>query len=175
MCRPRCDWHSVVPPPWVLSRRRTAGLAAIVGLNRKVLDPILRRHDTAVAIINGVDSFVIGGHQDALDASCGEATASGATRAISLEVTVPSHTKLLAEAAEAFHIALREARPRLPQVMYRLLSGIDGETIQDIETGCDKLAHQICSPVDSAACLQSCRAAGAELALELGKSVKPYG
>jgi [acyl-carrier-protein] S-malonyltransferase len=48
------------------------------------------------------------------------------------------------------------------------LSGIDGDTVEDVETGCDKLARQICTTVDWAACLESCRSAEAELALELG-------
>lgn len=60
------------------------GLAGIVGLSRAVLEPILQRHTTAIAIVNGADSFVIGGHADALDACCQEATASGATRAVRL-------------------------------------------------------------------------------------------
>jgi hypothetical protein len=45
-------------------------------------------------------------------------------------------------------------------VQVRLLSGIDGDLVRDIETGCDKLALQICTPVDWAACLESCRAEG---------------
>ena len=51
---------------------------------------------------------------------------------------------------------------------YRLLSGIDGDTIYDMETGIDKLARQISTTIDWAACLESCRSAGAEAALELG-------
>ena len=145
-----------------------SGLAAVVGLSRPVLEPILRRHGTAIAIVNDVDSFVIGGLGDALDASCEDASARGAVRAFKLRVSVPSHTTLLVAAAEAFRTALRAAAPRLPQVTYRLLSGINGDTVHDIETGCDKLARQICTPVDWAACLESCRAAEAVLALELG-------
>jgi [acyl-carrier-protein] S-malonyltransferase len=63
---------------------------------------------------------------------------------------------------------LREASPRLPSAGYRLLSGIDGDTIYDMETGIDKLARQISTTIDWAACLESCRSAGAETALELG-------
>jgi [acyl-carrier-protein] S-malonyltransferase len=48
------------------------------------------------------------------------------------------------------------------------LSGIDGNTVWDMETGGEKLARQICTPVNWAACLLGCREAGAELALELG-------
>jgi [acyl-carrier-protein] S-malonyltransferase len=81
---------------------------------------------------------------------------------------VPSHTPLLSKATEQFHTVLREASPRLPRAGYRLLSGIDGDTIHDIETGIDKLARQISTTIDWAACLESCRSAGAEAALELG-------
>ena len=84
-----------------------------------------------------------------------------------LPVPVPSHTALLREATEQFRAVLHEASPRLP-AGYRLLSGIDGDTIHDIETGIDKLARQISTTIDWAACPESCRSAGAEAALELG-------
>jgi [acyl-carrier-protein] S-malonyltransferase len=144
------------------------GLAGIVGLTRTVLDPILLRHGTSIAIINDTDSFVIGGHAAALEASCQDALANGATRAHRIPVAVPSHTSLLAQAVEPFRLALREATPRQPQIMYRLLSGIDGDAVHNVEMGCDKLARQICTPVDWMACLESCREAEAVRALELG-------
>ncbi len=56
----------------------------------------------------------------------------------------------------------------MPRPGYRLLSGIDGETVWDMETGREKLARQIATPINWAACLESCRAAGAGRALELG-------
>jgi [acyl-carrier-protein] S-malonyltransferase len=145
-----------------------SGLAAVVGLRRSVLEPILRRCATYIAIVNDTDSFVIGGPGTALDASCREAAASGATRTVRLRVAVPAHTPLLAEAARAFRVVLRETAPRPPQAGLRLLSGIDGDAVLDVETGCDKLAGQICTSIDWAACLESCRSAGAVLALELG-------
>jgi [acyl-carrier-protein] S-malonyltransferase len=37
-----------------------------------------------------------------------------------------------------------------------------------METGIDKLARQISTTIDWAACLERCRSAGAEAALELG-------
>jgi [acyl-carrier-protein] S-malonyltransferase len=81
---------------------------------------------------------------------------------------VPSHTPLLREATERFPPVLCEASPRLPPAGYRLLSGIDGDTIYDIDSGIDKLARQISTTIDLAACLESCRSAGAEAALEFG-------
>jgi [acyl-carrier-protein] S-malonyltransferase len=144
------------------------GLAGIVGLHRGELDRLLKKHDLDIAIINDLDSFVVGGHGAALDACCRDALASGARRAVRIRVTVPSHTKLMAPAVEPFRSALRKAAPRQPNHNYRLLSGIDGDTVRDLDTGCDKLARQLCTPVNWAACLEGCREAGAELALELG-------
>ena len=147
---------------------RDGGMAAIVGLSRTALEPILGRHDAAIAIVVDTNSFVIGGHARDLDASCREAAALGATHIVKLTVAVPSHTKRMAGAVGVFEAQLRDAAPRLPPTMFRLLSGIDGETVQNVETGVEKLARQIYTPIDWAACLESCREAGAELALELG-------
>jgi len=145
-----------------------SGLAVITGLRRPVIEPILTRHALFTAIINDVDSFTVGGPRTALRAACEEAAARGAKRTVILPVGVPSHTPLLSKATEQFRAPLREASPRLPRAGYRLLSGIDGETVVDIETGIDKLARQISTTIEWAACLESCRSAGALAALELG-------
>jgi [acyl-carrier-protein] S-malonyltransferase len=147
---------------------KESGLVVITGLRRPVIEPILARHAVSMAIVNDVDSFTVGGPRAALRAACEEAAAHGAKRTVTLPVTVPSHTPLLSKATEQFRIALREASPRLPRAGYRLLSGIDGETVLDIEAGIDKLARQISTTIDWAACLESCRSAGAVAALELG-------
>jgi [acyl-carrier-protein] S-malonyltransferase len=145
-----------------------SGLAAITGVRRRILEPILTRHALSIAIVNDVDSFTVGGPRAALQAACEEAAARGAKRTMTLPVNVPSHTPLLSKATEQFRVILREASPRLPRAGCRLLSGIDGETVLDIETGIYKLARQISTTIDWAACLESCRSAGAVAALELG-------
>jgi len=81
---------------------------------------------------------------------------------------VPSHTPLLAAATEQFRAILRDSSAQRPGAGYRLLTGIDGDTVYDIQTGIDKLARQISTTIDWAACLESCRSAGAVAALELG-------
>ena len=147
---------------------KDSGLAVIVGLLRPTLEPILARHAAFFAIVNEDDNFTVGGARAALLAVCQEAGARGAKRAFVLPVAVPSHTPLLREATEQFRAVLNEASPRLPGAGYRLLSGIDGGTVGDIETGIDKLARQISNTIDWSACLESCRSAGAVAALELG-------
>ena len=147
---------------------KDGGLAGIVGLLRPTLEPILSSNAAFIAIVNDDDNFTVGGSRTALHAVCQEATVRGAKRAFVLPVAVPSHTPLLREATEQFRVVLREAFPRLPGTAHRLLSGIDGDTVSDIETGMDKLARQISTTIDWAACLESCRSAGAVAALELG-------
>jgi [acyl-carrier-protein] S-malonyltransferase len=146
-------------------------LAAVVGLRRPTLEPILAGHAVFIAIVDDVDSFVVGGPRAGLNAACQEAAARGAKRIVNLPVAVPSHTPFLSEATKQFRAVLREACPQLPRAGHRLLSGIDGATIYDIDTGIDKLARQISTTIDWAACLESCRSAGAQAALELGPGV----
>jgi [acyl-carrier-protein] S-malonyltransferase len=147
---------------------KDSGLAGIIGLTRETLDPIIEHHGAAVAIIYDTDSFVIGGPSNALEACCRDADARGAKRAVRIKVSVPSHTSLLANAVAPFRAALREAAPQAPNPSYRLLSGIDGDAVHDVAEGSDKLARQICTTVNWAACLESCREAGAASVLELG-------
>jgi len=46
------------------------GLAGIVGLRRPTLEPILEQHALFIAIVNDVDSFVVGGYRAGLEAAC---------------------------------------------------------------------------------------------------------
>lgn len=147
---------------------QASGMAGIVGLHRDALAPLLAAHQAQIAIVNDVDSYVVGGPGRALTELCRDAIAAGATRATRLPVAVPSHTAFLTGAIAPFAAALRAAGPRAPALGTRLLSGIDGDTVLGVEAGIDKLARQIATPINWAACLDSCLAAGATHALELG-------
>jgi len=149
--------------------KEPSGLVAVHGLKRDTVDRICKAYGAYVAIINARDRMLVGGTRKALDAVARDARVAGAERTTMLPVAVPSHTPLLAEASEEFRQVL--AKAQLPAGVasdIRLLSGIDGDTIYDIETGIDKLARQISTTIDWAACLESCRSAGAVAALELG-------
>jgi [acyl-carrier-protein] S-malonyltransferase len=146
-----------------------AGLVAIRGLRQTALELICRKHGAYVAIINGEDQILVGGTRKSLDAVIHDAQAAGAKHATILPVAIASHTPLLAGASDRFRQAL--IRARLPVEMpadVRLLSGIDGATVFDVQAGADKLARQIWQTVDWAACMQACRAAGATKVIELG-------
>ena len=145
------------------------GLAAILGLNQAQVEGLCRSHDTHVAIINGEEFFVVGGRKAALAGIRDEAKAAGATGATLLQVAVASHTPLLAEASRRFgEVLARLELPRAPSSGVRLLSGVDGDVVFDVRAGSRKLAAQISQTLRWSACLDGCRAAGAEAVLELG-------
>ncbi len=145
-----------------------AGLAAIVGLSRPALDRLLRSHDAHVAIVNGDDSFVVGGSAEAIDACLEAAPRQGAEIARRLRVAVPSHTELLATAADRFAKVLASRTPHEMEAGIRLLSGIDGDVARDPEHGLHKLALQISTTIEWSSCIESCVELGASRFLELG-------
>jgi [acyl-carrier-protein] S-malonyltransferase len=146
-----------------------AGLVAIRGLKRAALDPICKAHGAYVAIVNGEDQLLVGGTRNSLDAVIHDAQAAGAEHTTILPVAIASHTPLLANASDQFRQALTRAHlPAEMPVDVRLLSGIDGAAVFDVQAGADKLARQIKQTVDWRACMQSCRAAGATKVVELG-------
>jgi [acyl-carrier-protein] S-malonyltransferase len=144
------------------------GLAGILGLPQPMLENLLVGHDACIAIVNGVDSFVIGGLRADLEAICAQAMSGGARHAVMIRIAVPSHTHYLAEATPKLAAILTAAKPARPSFSYRILSGIDGDQIHDVAEAVDKLARQVSCAIDWAACLESCRSAGAQIALELG-------
>ena len=146
-----------------------SGLAAIRGLNRSTLQPICQIHGAFIAIINATDQMLVGGTKAALAKVIDDAEAAGAEHTTMLPVAVASHTPLLAKASAVFRQKLNAAP--LPTKMpagVRLLSGIDGAAVYDVQSGADKLARQIQQTVDWASCMESCRAAGIVRIIELG-------
>jgi [acyl-carrier-protein] S-malonyltransferase len=146
-----------------------SGLAAIRGLTRDTLNAICRAHGAYIAIINGRDQMVVGGTKEALEGVIHDAQLHGAERTTMLPVAVSAHTPLLADASDRFRQALAKVHlaAEMPSGV-RLLSGIDGATVFDVQAGADKLARQIQQTVDWAACMESCRAAGVTKVVELG-------
>ncbi len=106
----RLRWATPVSPP----------LWACAALT---LEPILARHALSVAIVDDVDSFVVGGPRTALEAACEEAAARGASAPSGCRSPCRRTPPLLREAMEHFHGVLRESSPRAAaRVGYRLLS-----------------------------------------------------
>lgn len=146
-----------------------SGLVAIRGLGRPTLDRICAAHGTFVAIVNAGDQMLVGGHRSALVGVIADAEAAGAKRTTLLAVEVASHTPLLAAASDRFRRDLASAHLAggMPPDI-RLLSGIDGAPVFDVEAGAEKLARQIRQTVDWSACMETCRASDVSKVIELG-------
>jgi len=145
------------------------GLLFIRGLRRDVIDGLCERHGAGLAIVNPDDAFIVGGSRQSLHAVSVEAERFRPIRMTLLPVMVASHTKLLRLASAEFRKVLAGTPIRFPPISgIRLLSGVDGATVMDRETGLNKLSDQIYTTVRWASCLQSCVEAGATSFLELG-------
>jgi [acyl-carrier-protein] S-malonyltransferase len=145
------------------------GLLFVRGLARATVERLCERHDAAIAIVEPGDAFLVGGSRAALDALTAEAKAMNATRIVAIPVEVASHTKRLASASAAFRASLSHVPVQHPPMTgTRLLSGIDGAPVLQVEAGLDKLAAQISQTVQWADCLQGCLEGGATAFLELG-------
>ena len=144
-------------------------LAGIRGLRLAEIEAMARGFGCHLAIRNAADSAVVGGLRAALEELCSAARAAGAHRAVVLSVRTPSHTPVLREASRRFEEVLSAERTRRPPPgAPRLISGLDGAAVFDVQAGLSKLAGQISQTIDWAACLVACREYGCETVLELG-------
>jgi [acyl-carrier-protein] S-malonyltransferase len=144
------------------------GLLFVRGLPRAAIDRLCERHDAAVAIVNPGNAFVLGGSRAALAILAQDAKALNVQRVVDVSVNVASHTRRLAKASPIFREILGHVAVAPPAVGKRIMSGIDGAPVLDVQAGLDKLAGQISETVQWADCLQACAEAGATAFLELG-------
>jgi [acyl-carrier-protein] S-malonyltransferase len=142
------------------------GLLALRGLNRDRVEGLCAVTGTEVAIVNGVDHFIVGGLASLLDELAEQAVAAGAQAVRRLPVTVPSHTSLLAAAGEAFREELAASALRSPPVP--VLAGISGAVIRDRQQALTALAGQVCQPIRWDLCQQAALEMGCTVLLELG-------
>src|SRR5262249_27572325 len=98
-----------------------------------------------------------------------DAKAMNATRVLDVPVELASHTRRLAMASAVFRETLRHVGlVRHPTAGMRVLSGVVGTPVIDLEQGLDTLAAQISETVQWADCLQGCMEGGTTAFLELG-------
>jgi [acyl-carrier-protein] S-malonyltransferase len=144
------------------------GMLFVRGISREAVDGLCKRYNTAIAIVEPGDAFVLGGSRAALESLGDEAKAMKSTHVVDIPVEVASHTKRLGSASLAFREALSQVPVRPPTTSSRLLSGTDGAPVIELDRGLDKLAAQISHTVQWADCLQGCVEARASAFLEFG-------
>ncbi|MEB1530885.1 acyltransferase domain-containing protein [Xanthomonas sp. WHRI 7945] len=145
--------------------RNGDGLIAVQGLLRDAAEALCAQTGLHLAIVNGDDHLILGGHADALAQGERQARAQRA-RVTRLPVAVAAHTPLLADAAQAFAADLRAAPLAAPRAT--LLAGIDGHRIGDRDDAIAALSAQLATTLDWAGTLRQAAERGARVFLELG-------
>jgi [acyl-carrier-protein] S-malonyltransferase len=137
---------------------RPQGLAAVGGV-----DMVQVRNFIDVAIVTGADSCIAGGLEAQLAALPARLPTARVQR---LPVGVAAHTALMAGAVAPF-AQLLEGAPFAPW-RCPVLAGVDAVRVLRPEIAIDRLARQLASTIDWAACMDAASEAGITVALELG-------
>ena len=98
------------------SEARPGGMAAIIGLDEFALEHICAETGVELANVNSDDQIVISGEKIAVARAMDLATARGAKKTVSLQVSGAFHSSLMAQAQEGLAEALAEVNLRDPEV-----------------------------------------------------------
>jgi [acyl-carrier-protein] S-malonyltransferase len=115
---------------------------------------------------NAPAQVVIAGHCDAVQRACGIAKRLGAKRAVSLAVSVPFHSSLLAPAADRLRERLATIAVRAPSVP--VINNIDVADESDPARIRDALARQAAGPVRWTQIIQAMSERGVTHVIECG-------
>lgn len=123
-------------------------MAAILGLLRSRVDEIclsLQSGYASPANYNCPGQIVIAGEKEAVEEAIKLAKDAGATRAIPLAVSVPSHCTLMADASKRLGQLLEEIEFRNP--MIPLVNNADAMFLNNVESIKGSLVRQLSSPL----------------------------
>jgi [acyl-carrier-protein] S-malonyltransferase len=140
-------------------------LAAVGALPLARVAELAAGHGFAIAIVNGHDSFIIGGPAARLPELQAQLELAGA-RVQHLPVTVAAHTPLLAAAVQPF-ADLLAATPFAPMAC-PVLAGVDAAPVYGAPQAIDALSRQLAATIRWADCMDAAAEGGITIALELG-------
>lgn len=158
LARRRAECMDAASPP-------EHGLLAVRGVALERARQQAEAAGAAISIVNGSDHIVLAGPQTVLRALETAFAAQGA-HVVPLAVTVPAHSRWLAEAVAPFREALQAAQ-WLPH-QAPVPSCIDGRSIASRAGAADALSRQLAEPLDWARTLDVARELGATVFFELG-------
>ena len=90
----------------IACNERPGGMAAIIGIDEKVVEEVCRETDAYMSNINTAQQIIISGDHDKLAQAIDMASARGAKRAIPLTVGGAFHSGLMSPAQEALNAVL---------------------------------------------------------------------
>ncbi|HEY5635109.1 MAG TPA: ACP S-malonyltransferase [Burkholderiaceae bacterium] len=118
------------------------------------------------ANFNAPSQVVIAGHTAAVERACQQAKALGAKRAVTLSVSAPFHSSLLAPAGARLAQALAAVSVRAPKIA--LVNNVDAAVQAEPAGIVDALVRQSYSPVRWVEVVRKLRALGATRVIEFG-------
>ena len=126
------------------------GMGAIGGLEPRTVAALVERVHTAhdpvyAANVNAPDQIAVAGTDAAVDAVLALALERGARSARRLDVRIPAHTPLMAEAARTLERALAGAKMQPPRIAYG--ANATARIVRDAEAIRTDLAASISQPV----------------------------
>ncbi len=127
----------------------TGGMAAILGLEDAQVEQACREAAAAGVVeavnFNAPGQIVIAGQSAAVQRAIEAAKALGAKRALTLPVSVPSHSSLMHAAAQRFGERLEAVKIATPSISY--VSAVDARPHADPDDIRTLLVKQLASPV----------------------------
>lgn len=148
----------------------TGAMAAVLGADDAVVEEVCAAVSAERVVVpanyNSPGQIVIGGHAEAVDAAIAALAERGVRKAVKLAVSVPSHTPLMREAADALAARIEATPLRLPSLP--LVHNVDAGIATDLEALKSALVRQLYLPVRWTDCVQQMIAGGASRFVECG-------
>ena len=148
----------------------TGAMAAVLGLDDAEVEAACAEAAQGEVVeavnYNSPGQIVIAGQASAVERAIAAAKARGAKRAVTLPVSVPSHSSLMRGAAERLRERLAGMDVRRPQVRY--VSAVDAAEHADPADIVAILVRQLASPVRWSATVAALTARGATRLVECG-------
>ncbi len=144
-------------------------MAAILGLERKILDDICLSVGTgyvAAANYNCPGQIVIAGEKQAVEDAMRLAKEAGAKRALALAVSAPSHCRLMAPASERLAALLDTLELSAPSVP--VMNNADAVFLKDVEGIKLSLVKQLNSPLLWEDSIKNMASSGIDTFIEVG-------
>ena len=145
-------------------------MAAILGLDNASVNEVCAQAAQSEIVeavnLNSPGQVVIAGHKNAVERAMALAKDKGAKRALSLPVSVPSHSSLMRPAAEKLLDYLQLVSLRAPTI--NVLHNTDVRSHADAASIREALALQLYTPVRWSETIQALKQAGVEQVIECG-------
>ena len=151
---------------------RPGGMAAVIGLDRPVLERACQQasHETGrvvgVANANSPEQFVISGELLALDRAIELIRAAGARTVVPLRISIASHSPLMQQAAARLADIIDRSPLRDPQVP--VVTNIAGQVRTSAEHIRAELTSQMVAPVEWVGSVREMVAHGVDTFVEIG-------